>query len=249
MKNLILVVAVIIITSSLLQAQFPNLEVQDTSDVKFRLPDYVDGNNNYLVSFWATWCSPCKAELDAWQAYSQNWIDNHSIKIIGLSIDTERSKDRAVALWNDREWDGELLFTEMDSASVLLNFQTIPRVFLFDKNGDVIYDHTGYVPGDEEELDNFITGNLTSNTFDNIETPTPLQTYQDQNNVYVKAFGSENISTLNIYSIEGKTVGSFTFSSSTQIFEVPKSLLSNNLFYVFDLSTPQTNKSKLVFIK
>ena len=33
-----------------------------------------------------------------------------------------------------------------------MSVQTQPTVFILDKNGKVVYTHTGYTPGNEEEL-------------------------------------------------------------------------------------------------
>ena len=42
--------------------------------------------------------------------------------------------------------------TEQDMQSAF-NFQTIPQTYLVDKSGNIVYTHNGYVPGDEEELE------------------------------------------------------------------------------------------------
>ena len=34
-----------------------------------------------------------------------------------------------------------------------LNFQSIPQTFVVDKNGNILYTHSGYVAGDEYELE------------------------------------------------------------------------------------------------
>ena len=37
-----------------------------------------------------------------------------------------------------------------------LNFQTIPQTYLLDKQGNIVYTHSGYAPGDEYELEEHI---------------------------------------------------------------------------------------------
>ena len=37
-----------------------------------------------------------------------------------------------------------------------LDFQTVPQTFIIDKEGNIVYDHAGYTPGDEYELEDKI---------------------------------------------------------------------------------------------
>ena len=163
MKKLALLIFLLTITKYS-QSQIANLEIQDTSGNFYQLPDYMNDDSKYLISFWATWNTPGRNQFDAWQDYSSNWIDNYNVKILGISIDNPNVYDNAIALWANKGWNGELLFSEADSAQIAFNFQTIPKIFLFDDSGNIVYEHSGYAPGDEIELDQFITNNFPVST-------------------------------------------------------------------------------------
>ncbi|MDX1941247.1 MAG: redoxin family protein [Saprospiraceae bacterium] len=50
-------------------------------------------------------------------------------------------------------WPYTILSDANQQLKTALNFQTIPQTFLVDATGNVIYAHSGYVPGDEYELE------------------------------------------------------------------------------------------------
>ena len=54
MKNLALLIFLLTI-AKYSQSQIPNLEIQDTSMNFYQLPDYMNDDSKYLISFWATW--------------------------------------------------------------------------------------------------------------------------------------------------------------------------------------------------
>ena len=53
-------------------------------------------------------------------------------------------------------WEFEVLSADQNEIQTALNFQTIPQTFLVDKEGNIVYSHSGYVPGDEFELEDHI---------------------------------------------------------------------------------------------
>jgi len=54
---------------------------------------------------------------------------------------------------NGQGWDFEVLLDPNQDLKRALNFQTIPYTILVDKNGNIVYRHTGYIEGDEYLLE------------------------------------------------------------------------------------------------
>jgi peroxiredoxin len=67
----------------------PRFEVSTLDGEKFNLEDSL-GKKPIVISFWATWCEPCKKELPYVQKFYEKYSD--SVDVIAISIDTLKNK-------------------------------------------------------------------------------------------------------------------------------------------------------------
>ena len=57
---------------------------------------------------------------------------------------------KAKALCRSRGWDDFLFYFDTNKAYMrAMNVVSMPHLFLYDKNGKLVYTHIGYTPGDE----------------------------------------------------------------------------------------------------
>jgi len=155
--NLFIVVLSLMLTTSMFaQNAAPNLALKTLDGKTVNLEDY--GNNGKLtvVSFWATWCSPCKKELDAIADLYPDWKDEYDVELIAVTIDTRRALAKVPGIVETKGWEYTVLSANEQEAQNALNFQTIPQTFIIDKDGKIVWNHSGYLPGDEEELEDEI---------------------------------------------------------------------------------------------
>lgn len=103
-----------------------------------------------VIFFWATWCKPCINELDAIQESLQE-IPPNSVRWIAVSTDEARTSHQVRPMTVVRGWTYEVFLDESNEVRRYFNVSNIPTV-IFLKNGNIIYQHTGYTPGDEELL-------------------------------------------------------------------------------------------------
>lgn len=47
-----------------------------------------------ILHFWATWCAPCRAEMDALEAYFQKHR-SEGLKLIAISMDSPKDEEKA----------------------------------------------------------------------------------------------------------------------------------------------------------
>ena len=99
-----------------------------------------------IVSFWATWCKPCQAELDALCDIEDMWKDK--VRIIAISTDDSRAAAKVRSLVKGKRWTYEVLLDQNKALFKALNLTSIPFVMII-KNGETLYTHTGYTPGNE----------------------------------------------------------------------------------------------------
>ena len=62
-----------------------------------------------LICFWATWCSPCKRELNNYAELYEDWQDETGVNIVAVSIDDQRSIRRVAPYVNSVLWDYDVL--------------------------------------------------------------------------------------------------------------------------------------------
>lgn len=105
-----------------------------------------------LVSLFATWCGPCQKELaevesELWPKYKDN--DNFVLLVIGRDHTDEQLK-----VYNEWKNFSFPLYPDPErKVFSLFAGQSIPRAYLFDKNGEAVYTSLGY---DSEEFGNLL---------------------------------------------------------------------------------------------
>lgn len=146
--------AILACSSSLLaQKSLPAVEVKTLDGKTVNIQDVAKNGKIVVLSFWATWCKPCQLELDAMVDLYEDWKDQHNVEIIAVTIDTQRALPKVGPMVETKGWQYTILSDANQQLKNALNFQTIPQTFLLDANGNVVYEHSGYVPGDEYELE------------------------------------------------------------------------------------------------
>lgn len=139
---------------------FPSVTIKTLDGKSVNIKDYVGQGKITVVSFWATWCSPCKRELDALATLYPEWQEKYDVEIVAVTIDNARALAKVPGIVASKDWEFTILSDAKQELQRSLNFQAIPQVFLLDANGNIIYSHSGYNPGDEFELEEKIEKNF-----------------------------------------------------------------------------------------
>lgn len=152
MKTLITLLFTLFITSlSFSQDVLPSMQIKSLDGQSIQLEDISKNDQLVVVSLWATWCVPCKNELDAISEVYDDWIDETNVKLYAISVDDSRTVKRVKPLVSGKGWDYEILLDTNSDLKRQLNAPTIPLTLLV-KNNKILYRHSGYTPGAEDEL-------------------------------------------------------------------------------------------------
>ena len=135
---------------------FPSVEVKTLTGKKVDITEYLGNDKITIVSFWATWCSPCKRELDAFSEFYEDWKDEYNVEILAVTIDDARTLAKVPGMVESKGWEFVVLTDAAQNTLKALSFQTIPQTFLVDQKGEIVYTHSGYTPGDEYEMEDYI---------------------------------------------------------------------------------------------
>lgn len=148
----ILVVSIMAICALAMSAQLPNVKLQDINGKTVQTGSISNNGNPVIISFWATWCKPCLRELKAIHEVYADWQDETGVKVIIVSIDQAQDAHRVKPMVDGFGWEYEVLLDPNGDFKRAMNVQNVPHVFVLDGNGQIVYNHTGYVDGGEEDI-------------------------------------------------------------------------------------------------
>ena len=131
--------------------ELPNITLKSLDGKSVTTQEISKSDNIKVLSFWATWCVPCINELDAISEVYEEWQDETKVEIIAISTDDSRTRKRVKPLVNGKGWEYQILFDENQDLKRALNITSLPHVVIV-KNGEIVYRHSGYTPGGEDEL-------------------------------------------------------------------------------------------------
>lgn len=152
-RFLILTVGLLFPIITWAQKGLPNVEVKDIDGNAVNVQSVMDDGVPVILSFWYTTCKPCLQELGAINDAFVDWSEEADFKVVAVSTDDSRSSAKVKPMVNGRGWtDFTVLLDENGDLKRAMNVQTQPTVFVLDREGNVVYTHTGYTPGSEEEL-------------------------------------------------------------------------------------------------
>ena len=151
MKKSILILAALIFLINV-NAQLPNIKLKDVTGNTIDISKIENEGNPIIISFWATWYKPCKAELNAIAEEFEDWADETGVKLIAISIDDARSSSRVEPYVNAMGWEYTVLMDPNGDMKRAMNVNNVPHTFLLNGEGKIVWDHNNYSPGDENEL-------------------------------------------------------------------------------------------------
>jgi peroxiredoxin len=134
----------------------PSVNVKTLDGKSTNITDICDGSDLIIVSFWATWCSPCKRELDAIADFYPDWQEAYNLKLVAVTIDNARNLSKVGPMVETKGWEYTILSDANEELKRAMSVQSVPHTFLVDKGCNIIWTHTGYSPGDEYELEDVL---------------------------------------------------------------------------------------------
>ncbi len=148
MKYIILILS--FVSTCYSQKSIPDISIQDLKGNQVSAKSILKDKLT-IVSFWATWCKPCLQEINAINQNLKEWQNEVDFDFIAISTDDSRSKNRVLSMKNSRKWQFEVFIDENADLQRAMNILNIPYTIILNKNHQIIYQHTAYSAGDEEE--------------------------------------------------------------------------------------------------
>src|ERR1700761_3579823 len=132
--------------------KIPSVTLKKLDGSKIDSNTFANNGKPIIISFWATWCKPCKKELDAIAEEYSDWVKETGVKLIAISIDDVRSSSKVVTDVKMKGWPYEVYLDENSDFKRAMNVNNVPHTFLVDGNGKIVWSHNSYSEGDEDKL-------------------------------------------------------------------------------------------------
>lgn len=135
------------------QKNIPEATVQDIDGNDINILEYSKDGKPKIISLWATWCGPCRQELNALKKVYPKWKENYDVEIVAITVDRGRMVARAKSMFEGNGWDYTFMHDNNQELMGKLGITGIPYSILIDKDGVIKSVQTGYYAGYEKELE------------------------------------------------------------------------------------------------
>lgn len=102
-----------------------------------------------LVSFWATWCIPCKKEIITIRRATPDWKKDVDFNYVTVSMDDSRAAAQVRSYAKSQGWDFPYFQDPNNDLKRSLNFQNVPFSIIVGKDGKIAYMQSGFEQGGE----------------------------------------------------------------------------------------------------
>jgi len=128
--------------SGLVNEAAPNFELPALDGQTVSLASF-HGKKKLVVSFWASWCGPCKTEMPILREfYEKHRKEAEKFEFLAISIDdNQRDAERFAS---EMKLPFPILLDPKSQAADLYNVDAIPALFIIDERGKVVYGHIGF---------------------------------------------------------------------------------------------------------
>lgn len=134
--------------------QAPEFDAQTLAGETISSRDF-QGKKKIVVSFWASWCGPCRMELPELKAFYEKYHSADSpFEVMAVSTDEDRYQ--AEKYVKEAKLPFPVVWDESGVIADKYGVESIPVLYVIDENGKVLYGQTGYGFGVEIKLKNFL---------------------------------------------------------------------------------------------
>ena len=154
-----LVLGALAVTAPALAAdKASDFTLRDMDGAEVKLSRYA--GSVVVLSFWATWCGPCKIEMPHMDAMYKAKKDQ-GLVVLSISSDDARTSSQVKPYIKKMGYGFTVLLDKDSTVTGTYNPQkTLPYTVIIDRAGNVAHVHSGYNPGDELEIQKIVDGLL-----------------------------------------------------------------------------------------
>jgi cytochrome c biogenesis protein CcmG, thiol:disulfide interchange protein DsbE len=153
MKKVILLFVLSILMSGFLRAQtYSDFTLQDLEGNDVTLSKLLE-KGPVFMSFWATWCSPCKEEMkkinDVYEKYK-----SQGFTYLAINQDNQKSVSKVKSFVTSQSYNFPVVFdSDKRVFEAYSGRDEMPYALFIGKNKEILSVHTGFKSGDEAKIE------------------------------------------------------------------------------------------------
>ena len=157
-KILSLIFTLIVLGCSSAYAQLPSVQLKNLDGQTVDAATISNDGKPFIVSFFATWCMPCQKEMTSVSKVYDTWKSETGVKYFAISTDQPQTANKVKPWIESKGFKFDVLLDSNAELARHYGVQSIPYILIFDGNGKLVHQHTGYREGDENVLYNVVKG-------------------------------------------------------------------------------------------
>lgn len=135
-------------------ADLPNTTIKDKNGASVAFNQTFEKGKVTLVTFWATWCIPCKKEIKVVREKMPDWKKEVDFNYMTISMDDSRATAQVKSFAKSQGWDFPYYQDPNGDLKRSLNFQNVPFTVIVGKDGKIAHMQSGYEAGGEDVIFN-----------------------------------------------------------------------------------------------
>ena len=112
-----------------------------------------------MISFWATWCTPCKEEMKKMQDIYEKY-KGEGFSYIAINQDDQKSVCKVKSYISAKNYTFIVVLDTDKKIFEAYSGTGVPYSLLINKNKEIVAKHIGYVTGDEVKIEQEIKSAL-----------------------------------------------------------------------------------------
>jgi thiol-disulfide isomerase/thioredoxin len=127
-------------------------------DLKGRPIDFAElvGKKVLVISFWGTFCKPCKSEMPFLQKMLEAYGDQ-GFEVVAISLDTPDTESGVGPFIDRNRYTFKVAVDRQSKATRMLNSKSVlPYLLIFDRAGNLVKKKDGFSTGDQPALEKLI---------------------------------------------------------------------------------------------
>ncbi len=139
-------------TDTAVHSDLPDFELRSVDGEAVRLSDYL-GKQVVVLSFWASWCEPCKTEMPQLEKLYVSHKDQ-GLMVLSIAMDDPSTVVQVAPFVKRNGFHFPVLLdTETKAANLFNKLKSAPYTVVIDRQGKIHSEKAGYEPGSEKALE------------------------------------------------------------------------------------------------